>query len=897
MSRKILPAKFIIRFFRWFCRPDYVEDIEGDLLERFAADLQGQTRLSTNLRFAWEVLKLLRPGIIKPLFKRHTNHSIGMFRNYLKTTIRSARKEKAFTLLNVSCLTIGLCACFYIAVYTLQELSFDKFHEKADRIYRINMTFIWGDVDQLFGSTGPAVMNAIQNEIPDFEQMTRVLTFENALVSVASTGGSKVFEEPKLRAVDATFFDVFTFPLIAGNPREALVDPQSVVLTESTALKYFGTTDILGKEIRVQDEDSNKLYQVTGVAEDVPDNSHVTFDLLLSMSSIDRLKRNGDTWWWTTFVTFGLLREDANPEWVSQKLAQVPGKYLEPFLLKYRDMTYEEFVASGETWDLFMQPLLDIHLYSTHVFSRLNEIGDIETIYILNIIALLILALSITNFVNLTTARASRRMKEVGVRKALGTDRSGLVFQFLLESTLLCLISLLMSGLLLYFLLPLLNDVAGKQLSFRDFMEPGMQMLLLGISIFIGLIAGIYPAFSMSAVKPVRAFKPDQSKDGGTSRLRNVLITFQFTASIGLIACGLIIHDQVQHWLNKELGFEKDNVLVVRRADRLEASKDAFLGAVQGLPGVEHASMSNDTPPYVMGSHRDFYLQGQEQLKKEISYWTADEHFMDVYGLQLLAGENFRPGFNNKGQVLVSRSTMETFGIQNPLDILGKRLRRQDDNQTIIGVFEDINTEIRWKQLPLVIYYNDAVFTPVGPGKEVSVRFAENLSGTQIASLLAAIDEQWSGFSSGIPMQSYFLDQRFRSIFEVSIRFGKLMSFFAVLSCLIAGLGLVGLVAYVIERRNKEIGIRKVLGASVTSVMVLLTSDFGRLLVLGFFIASGLSWYFMDQWIQGFEDQITLGPGIFILAGGLMLMIMIATLSIQVVRAAFSNPVKYLRDE
>lgn len=891
----ITPPSWALNFFRWFCNPEYTEDIEGDLLERF--EKRKEKGQSAKWLFIKEIFLLLRPGIIKSFEGSTGLNNYGILKNYMLTAYRSARKEKTFSILNIICLTIGLGACLYVGMYTVQELSYDKFHEKADRIYRINQTFIWGKIDELFGSTGPGVMKAIQSEVPEFETMTRVLTYEDVLVSIPSKNQSTVFEEGKLRSVDSTFFDVFTFPLIKGNPKTALVNPHSAVLTETIALKYFGTVDVLGEQLVITGEENEpQSYLVTGVATDVPHNSHVTFDILTSMSSVDRLKWGGDTWWWTTFVTFGVVRDDADISAVEKKVAQVPAKHLEGFLQRYRNMSYEEFIASGETWDLYIQPLLDIHLRSTNVFSRLNETGDIKSVYILNLIAGLILLLSIINFINLTTARASRRSKEVGVRKVLGTQRKSLVFQFVIESVLFCLVALIVSGILLRMLLPILNDVSGKSIDPSGFANPGIILGSLLIIILIGIVAGLYPALYLTAIKPTQAFKGDFIKGSGNNILRRSLVALQFAVSIALIASALIINKQVQHWLAMDLGFERNNIVILQRADRLGESKNSFMNELATIPSIELASLSHDTPPYVMGSHDDFFLVGEKENQAEISYWTADENFLDVYGVEVIAGKNFLPGSNNENYVMVSRSTLSAFGLSNPSDIIGRSLSSQGVALEIIGVFEDINTEIRWRQLPIAIYYNDAFRTPTG-NKEISVKFKAGMSRLEINQLLVTIQEKWESFHKGLPMNYFFLDQQFESIFNPTIKFGKLMNFYAMLASIIAGLGLTGLVAYVIERKNKEIGIRKILGASVSSVLVLLTSEFGKLLLVGFFIATGVSWYLMNQWIKDFEYQTVIEPLTFILAGLAMLLMVILTLSYQTLKAARANPVKYLRDE
>ncbi len=897
MNEKRTPPKLPLRFFRWFCHPDYREDIEGDLLERFNTNARDKSTTKAKIKYTLDVLRLFRPGLLRGFSFAQKLTQMDIFRNYFKTTYRNAKREKAFSILTILCLTIGFTASIYVTLYTKHEFSYDKFHEKADRIYRINQTFIWGQVDELFGSTGPAVMGAIQAEVPEFETMTRVCAYSDALITISSTKEEFTFEEGQLRAADSTFFDVFTFPLIKGNPASALDEPYSVVLTESTAKKYFGTTDVLGEQIQIEDEDHNHSYLVTGVAKDIPANSHVTFDLLVSMSSIQRLKWAHDTWWWTTFVTFGVLRPDADPELVAKKVAQVPGKYLEPFLMKYRDMTYAEFQESGETWDLFMQPLLDIHLSGGKVFSRLNETSDIQTIIILDTIAGLILLLSIINFVNLTTAQSSRRSKEIGVRKIIGTSRSSITYQFLFESLVFCSISVGVSIILLRTLSPYFEVVSGKMIPLELIFKPDMIIVLIVGTLIISTLAGIYPAMFLSSTEPIKVIKGQLSSGKRGNFIRRLLVTVQFTVSIALIACSMIIHNQVQYWLNMDLGFTKDDILVIQNVERLDNSIKSFQSQIEESSVIRKSTFSSDSPPYIGHTDEAFSLNGKEDIP--ISFLTADENFSGIYGLKMIAGKDFNPSENNRDNVIISRSMTEAFDFSDPGQSIGQRIKYYDLDKQIIGVFEDIESEIRWQQLPIAIFYEKDLNEKVeymGPYRQMSLQLKPDLSGTEISELLTALQEDWSSFST-LPLKFYFQDQQFREIFEPTIKFGKLINLYAVIATIIAGLGLVGLVAYVIERRNKEIGIRKVLGASVSSVILLLTSEFGKLLIIGFVVSTPVTWVIMKNWQADFQYQDKITPLTFLVAGSVMILVAGFTLGYQTLKAARSNPVKYLRDE
>ncbi|MFY0650997.1 MAG: ABC transporter permease [Cyclobacteriaceae bacterium] len=889
-----ITSKSAERFLSWFLKGELLEEILGDLYE-YHEELQDKPVWKRKLFYWFHVFNFLRPFALKKLEGAYQLNNYGMFENYLKMAIRNAHREKAFTMLNIFCLAIGLTACLYAYLYVQGEFQYDKFHEKADRIYRINQTFIWGEADVLFGSTGPAVMAAVKDEIPEFETMCRIHPLENIpLFSTLVEDKKVIFEEDGIRAVDSTFFEVFTFPLVKGNPETALDKPNSVVLTEESAYRYFNSLDVLGKQIQIEDDEVKGTFQVTGVAEDTPNKSHVTFDMLISMSSIKRLNWSHDSWIWTTFVAFGVLRADADPALVADKVADVPAKYLEPFLVKYRGMTYKEFLETGETWDLYMQPLLDIHLSGGKVFSRLSETRDIKSIYIISSIAALILLLSIINFVNLATAKATRRAKEVGVRKVLGSNRGGLIWQFNLESMLFCLLALVLSFGILRLFIEQINTLFGLEIMYWSIFNPVVLLPFIGFTLLTGLLAGIYPAFYLSAFSPVSALKGKSSSNSGGTLVRNSLVTLQFAISIALIATSLFIKNQVGFWLDMDLGFNRNNIIVVQHVDRLGESAKSFKNDLLNLPEIKNASISTDSPPYIWDGDDNFKIEGLE-AKSKISFWVADENFADIYGLKFVAGRNFDDSKDHTICTVVSRSLAERFDFSDPNEIIGRQLIYPEFKAKILGVVDDFQTEINWQQLPMAIFFNYNNY--YRKNREMSISFRDDLKPEELPQLLVDMEEKWQAVNPGLPMNYYFLDQRFETIFEPSKRLGQMTGFYAILAIIIAGLGLTGLVAYVVERKTKEIGIRKVMGASVSAIMVLLSTEFIKLLVLGFIIASGLSWYLMMQWVQDFEHQAPIPWHIFAIAGLAMLLVSILTIGYQTFKSARANPVDSLKDE
>lgn len=891
MNDSIQPSRWAIRLLRWFCREAYLEDLEGDLLERFERNGTSESKFKSNLLLWKDVLALFRPSMIKSFRFKTTNNMIS---SHFTMALRSVRKEKAFSVLNVLGLALGFSACLYIGMYVLDETRYDDFHEHAPYIYRINQTFIWGDTDNLFGSTGPGVMPAIQAEVPEFEVMTRVHPLDNQLVHAKSVD-SKILEETRMYTVDSTFFQVFTFPLLQGDPKTALVNPNSIVLTESIARKYFGDSDAFGQQLFLGEEGNQVSYQITGIAKDVPRNSHIQFHALTSLSSIRRMRWGGDTWWWTTFVTFGRLRPDADPQQVAEKVAMVPGKYLGPLLQKYKGITYEEFLASGEEWEMYIQPYLDIRLFSHHVFSRLNQTTNIQTIYILGTVAVLILLLSVINFMNLTTARAAKRGKEVGIRKTLGSNKNLLVQQFLVEAIFFSFIAILLSFIMIGTMLPFMDFITGKALPTGLIFDPVILGAGLVSVLVVGLIAGVYPAFVLSAFRPLEVLKGQLNHGKLGVYTRNALVVLQFTISIGLISGAMIIRQHVQHWMEMDLGFDRSNKLIIEDVDRLKQSMGSFEEKLRGIPAIEAVSFSSDTPPYLWDSDNGFRFSGSEK-EGQFSFMTIDENFVDMYDLKLIAGRNFTGSAADKNHVLVDESVLEAFDIQNPEEAIGQTLTYDSVAVRVIGVFKNLTTEVNWEQFPIVLYYKGGGQIYL-PRRVLSITLKQEQSSEAMTRVLQNIEKEWSTFSSNRPFRYTFSDQEYEQIFAPSIRLGKVINLYAILAIFIAGLGLTGLLAYMIERRNKELGVRKVLGAPITHLLKLLTVDFTRLLGVGFVLASASSWWVMHRWSEEFVYQAPITPSTFVLAGLLMLGISLFIMSFQSVKAALTNPIKYLREE
>lgn len=820
-----------------------------------------------------------------------------MISTLFTTAIRSIKRQKFFAFIHVIGLSLGLMVCIMIALYTSNEMSYDQFHSNADRIYRINETFIWGDDDALFGSTGPAVMHALKEEIPEFEKLTRVHPVGPMVVSKPSSNQQIIFEEEGVLAVDETFLEIFTFPLSQGDENTALSLPNSIILTEEMASKYFQKEDPLGKYLEVGEGSEKKSYKITGVAENVPTNSHIEFDFLISMTSLPQVANRRDSWMWTMFVTFGMLREDANPQAVADKVAAVPGKYLEAFLQKYRGVSYKEFIESGEEWDLYIQPLLDIHLRSTNVYSRLNQIGNIQNIYILWGIGGLILILSLINFVNLSTAKSSSRAKEVGIRKVIGSGRSNLIYQFLSESLIYVIASVLIGFFLTELLLPAFNTIAETELDTRTLINPVAIAIILLSTIVIGVLGGTYPAFYLSSFQPAKVLKGKLSLGVKDGKIRNVLVTAQFAISITMIACTLIVKDQVSYWINYDLGFDKENKVIIEHLNRLgnQSQMETYRNELLSNPKVEHVSIVSDTPPMIY-DFDNFERRGSKNYNLSVNYLTADESFIPSFDIQVLEGRGLEKGFFDSTNIVVNEYFVQAFGFESNQHAIGQDIQYHTVNFKIVGVVNDFNTSLSEVKYPVAIMdHNSPIFR--NPQTKLVIDMHESMSSDEIQGLLKSAEVKWQDFTARSPFTYTFVDQEYAEIFTQTIKFGKLLTGFSMLAVVIACLGLFGLVAYVIEKRIKEIGVRKILGATATNIWMMLSGEFGKLMLIGFIIAAPLSWYMMNQWIQNYELRTSISFITIGLSGIIMIVVAILTTSFQTLKASKVNPVDQLKEE
>ncbi|MEM9674753.1 MAG: ABC transporter permease [Cyclobacteriaceae bacterium] len=806
-----------------------------------------------------------------------------MIKNYIKITLRNLANQKLYAFLNVLGLSIGIASCLLIMLYIYHELSYDTFHERADRIYRVGLNGKIADQEVYTTNTTPPLAFTAIEEFPEVQNATRMYThWGDQIVRYGET----VISEEDVYLVDSTFFDVFSFPLLAGDPQTALVEPNSIVIPEDEARKYFGDEPALGKTLLLGNDKTP--HTITGVLEELPDNSHFHFSMLRAMSTLEYSRQEG--WFNNSFQTYLLLHEGASAESLEAKLPGLVAKYVGPEVQQFLGVSLEDFFAQGNKYGYFLQPLLDIHLYSD-LEDELEPNGDITYVYILAAIGFFIILLACINFMNLATARSGNRAKEVGIRKTLGSLRTHLIRQFMSESVLLSLIATVLGLASAWLLLSPFNNLAGKEISDLLFIQPWFLLSLFGLMLLVGVLAGSYPAFYLSSFRPAEVLKGKIKAGMKSSGIRNGLVVFQFFVSITLIICTLLVYRQLEYTRTKNLGFEKENVVVVDGLWRLEDGKqEALRQALISQSSIINASISNNVPPGV--NNTTVFRKKADEQDVMVSTYHVDYDHLPTMDIELLEGRNFSPDFpTDTIALLLNEAAVRAFNLDDPLgeeiQYFGGSEYGQSTYFKVVGVFKDFNFETLKNNIrPLALMLST-------DGGHISVRTAPG----DVSASLATIENIWKEYAPDQPFQYSFLDEDFDALFRAEQRLGQVFTVFTGLAILVACLGLLGLAAFMAEQRTKEIGIRKVMGASVTNIAVLLSKDFTKLVVIAFILSIPLAYFIMQSWLKGFAFRIDIGPGTFILAGTAALLIAWLTVSWQSIKAASADPVKSLRSE
>ena len=816
-----------------------------------------------------------------------------MFKNYFKVALRNLLKQRVYSVINIAGLAVGIAGCLVIVLYVADEFSFDRFHEKADRIYKIALERKYPQHSTYYAVIPHSYADVIPRDFPEVQSVVRMAgPFNNILVSYKDDRGEeKKFEENFIMAADSNFFQLFSIKLLKGDAASVFKTLNDIVVTEATALRYFGNDDPIGKTLRIFNQD----FKVTGVAANVPDNSHFKFDFLSKWS--DEFFGNGRNQNFTTFSAhvYLLLKPGASAAGLEAKFPKMVDTYAAAQIEADLGKSWEDYKREGNGYRYFLQPLTSIHLDPQHIEAKMKPGGNLNYVYFLISVAVLIVVIACINFMNLATARSAERAKEVGVRKTMGSGKPQLMAQFLVESIVICLVATALALLLAQLALPFFNNLATKQLTLQFTLQ--IVLGLVGFSLLVGLLAGSYPAFALSAFNPVLVMKGYVAGQNKGAWLRNGLVVFQFWISIVLMVGTLVVSDQMKFMQSLSLGYDKEQMLVIERLFSLDNKSQTFVEELKRIPGVRSAASAFA----LLGREGDYFgAQFQPEGSSEIlttKTMVVNDELAATVGFDILDGRGFSRETNDSLSVLLNEAAVKAMGLgANPVGQKLMQVQRTPNGNvtvayTIVGVVRDFNFQsLRDPITPLSIQNNESF------GGGAAYAYAK-VEGKDLSAVIQQAEEKWKQLSNGDPFKYHFLDESLAANYESEKRAGMLFTVFSGLAIFIACVGLFGLAAYTASLRTKEIGVRKVLGASVSGVVFLLSRDFTKLILLAFALAVPLGWYLMDQWLAGFAYRTTLSPITFVIAGALALGISWLTVSYQSIKAAMRNPVKSLRSE
>lgn len=813
-----------------------------------------------------------------------------MLRNYLKIAWRNLLRNRTFSIINITGLAVGLGCFLLIALFVLDELSFDRYYNKTENIYRINGDARWGGQELHVAETSDMMGPILKEDYPQVQEYTRIYSHSGDVKLIRKD--NEYITETRTAYVDSTFFNVFAFPALEGNTLTALNVPHTVVMTASAAARYFGSaSSAIGKMLEVQEGGKDIPYKVSAVIADIPGNTHFHFDLLFSMKSLDyRWGQLGNA----NFHTYLVLRPGTDYKAFEKKFPDYINKHLIPIMKDFQIYSMADLEKSGNRFSFSLIPVTQIHLYSDRPGGEeLSPPGSVQYVAIFSAVAMFILLIACVNFMNLTTARSIGRAREVGVRKVLGTDRRELVMQFLIESILMVLLSLLIGIGITFLALPLFNSLSGKTMTLASLFSPVILPLMIALPFAVGLLAGSYPAFFLSGFKPIEVLKGRLKAGTKSGGLRSALVVAQFTISIMLIIGTIVVFRQLHYIQTRDLGFNKEQVLIVDGADALGSNADAFKKDVTQLSGVKAGTLSAFLP--VSKSSRNVYNIFKDPVQTasnsfNIATWAIDDGYFSTIGIKVLKGRNFSPGFRtDSSSVIINEVAARILGYADPI---GKNVYTFNDAgkptaYPILGVVKNFNFETLHHEVgPLMFTLQRSTGL---------ASFKVNTS--VITPLIAQVRNKWTALAPGAPFSFRFLDDSFNEMYQSEQQVGKIATIFSVLAILISCLGMFGLATFVAEQRTKEMGIRKVLGASVQGIVALLSADFIKLVVIAFFIATPLAWWIMNKWLQDFVYRVNFSWWIIPASGLVALLIALVTVSFQAVRAAVANPVRSLRME
>jgi putative ABC transport system permease protein len=813
-----------------------------------------------------------------------------MIKNYLKIAFRQLKKQKMYSAIKIGGFALSIAACLLIALYMRDELSYDKFYPDTDRIFRVTVEYKNQGKLETGADWPPTMAKALKEDFPEVETSGRLMPHElfygagsNQLRRTDKT--EDAFED-KFTYADQSMLDILKIPLVYGDRGHALAEPNTMIISKSKADKYFPNENPVGK-LMILNDDKNKIYKVGGVFQDFPATSHIQYNFWLTMSGYQLWNGEQTQWNSSNYYTYILVKKNADAAKLQSKLKLILTKYYMPMMKATGDKEADSLLNNAK---LLLQPIADIHLKSNNIDDGLQK-GDIRFVWLFGSVAGFILIIACINFINLATAKSANRAKEVGLRKVVGSYRINLIKQFLTESILFSFASFVLGILLAIILLPYFNILAAKSLVI-PWTAWWLLPLMIVCATIIGIIAGLYPSFYLSSFKPINVLKGQLSRGAKNSFLRNGLVVFQFTTSIILIIGTLVIYKQTHYILNTKVGFDKEQVMLIQGTSTLDnkTAMPAFKNELLNISQVKNVSISDYLP--VSGTKRDgntFYKVGREKLDAGVGAqkWRVDCDYIKTMGMHIARGRNFSKDMASDSAAIIINQTMAAkLGLKDPLGAL--ITNGWGPPFSVIGVIEDFNFETMRQNVGSLCFVL---------GDNSSSIVSVKMNGTDAKSTIASVAAVWKKFAPNQPIRYTFMDESFKNMYADVQRMGSIFTSFAVLAIIIACLGLFALSAFMAEQRNKEIGIRKVLGASVSSITTMLSKDFVKLVLIAFLIASPIAWWSMNKWLQDFAYQIPIGWWMFAVAGIIVVVIALVTISFQSIKAALMNPVKSLKSE
>ncbi len=887
---KYLPPNLALRWLQWFCHPQLLEDIQGDLEEEYEIRSANWTRLRTNSWLVLQVIGLMRPSLMRPFFSfLKLNNKIDMIKNHILIGFRNLVKYKVSTGINLLGLSTGMAAFVLIALFVKDELSYDKHHEHADNVFRVTVQNFNGDGETLqrqwaFASAGHA--SRLKADFPQVTHAARFFPWAFPDIVI----GEKRYPGEQVVFADPDVFDIFTFPFLAGSKENAFKEQNSIVISEAAAIKLYGNDwrdqDIIGKNLKIEARGNGMSLTVTGVMEDMPRQQHFHFDYLSPFAIYENVVNNPDVFNNVggnyNYLTYVRL---ANPS-DSKIIEQGGGTFFDKYVGKIRD------VPAHDYYGFVLQPLKDIHLTS-QLSGEIENNGSLSQVIVFSVIGVLLILVACINYMNLATSRYTRRMKEVGVRKSIGATKQSLVGQFVTESALITLISFPIAIGLAALALPYVNTFMDKELSInflRDYQLFGGMVMLL---VLVTLVAGLYPAIYLSSLNTISSLKGEATFGASKVNFRSVLVTFQYVVTIGIIFSLAVVNAQMGFIFNSDPGYDKENVLQVSLSRDIYPKIQSFKNELLSNPNIKSASFQSRIPT---GSLLDnmgatiFHGDSVTPVNFRLPYIGVDEDFIKTFDIQMAAGQDFTKDMDSDsvGYYLINEAAARELGFNSNEEAVGRKLTYGGIEGRIVGVTKDFHFE--------------SVHSPIGPmillkNNNFHRSICLKIAGGNMQEVVAFVEETWDRFDTKNPINYSFVDESFEQQYQAEERLSSMFKVFAVVAVLISCLGMLGMVTFIVERKTKEIGIRKVLGARSGNIMWLVSRSFLVLIGIACAVALPLGYYLMSNWLQQFAYQINISIGLMVIPIAAVLVITMATILYRIVKAVYINPVKYLRSE